>query len=181
MPRWQNEPFSEAQAVESARRRLLLNVAYLTPPAGIEGDCRLWLCRCDKDGYGQIKFKRHTKRAMRVAYEVFVGPIPEDLILDHLCRRRACVNPAHLEPVTNRTNLLRGDTSSARKAAQTHCVNGHPFTPENTYVYPSWRTNGGVRRTCRQCAIERTYKYRAAANPTSRHPRTSQSRRHCVS
>lgn len=85
--------------------------------------------------------------AHRVAYEQARGPIPEGLELDHLCRNRACVNPDHLEPVTHRENLLRADTFAARHAAQTHCVNGHEFTPDNTYIRT--RPEGG--RECRAC------------------------------
>lgn len=158
---WPNRPHTEEQIIASAKRRLIKNAEYVDPPPGIVGQCRLWTCRCDKDGYGQMKHRGTTKRAMRVAYEVFVGPIPDELVLDHLCRRRRCTTEDHLEPVTTRINLLRGETSTARKAAQTHCVNGHAFTPSNTYVYPNARLTGGVRRTCRQCAIDRTYKYRA--------------------
>lgn len=65
--------------------------------------------------------------------------------MDHLCRNRACCNPHHLEPVDNRTNLMRGDTHAAHNAAKTHCVRGHEFTEANTYVVP----RGG--RACRKC------------------------------
>jgi hypothetical protein len=80
-----------------------------------------------------------------VAYELAIGPIPEGLTIDHLCRNRGCVNPAHLEAVTNRTNLLRGDGIAALNARKTHCKRGHEFTPENTYV---WREG---TRACRAC------------------------------
>ena len=83
--------------------------------------------------------------AHRVVYEILVGPIPVGLELDHLCRNRACVNPDHLEPVTTRTNLLRGYSPWACRARQTHCKRGHEFTPENTYG------TGDGRRYCRTC------------------------------
>jgi hypothetical protein len=75
----------------------------------------------------------------------YVGKIPEGLQIDHLCRVRECANPAHLEAVTCRENLLRGDTVTAHNANKTHCVNGHEYTPENTAI-----TRDGCRR-CRIC------------------------------
>lgn len=153
---WPNRPHTEEQIEASARRRLMTNVIIMGAPDGIGGGpCRLWICRCDKDGYGQMKHRGKTERAARVAFVIFRGPIPDGKILDHLCRRRPCVNEWHLEPVTDRENLLRGETEAARKAAQTHCINGHAFTRENTYAY------SGKRRMCRACAIKRTQERRA--------------------
>jgi len=82
-----------------------------------------------------------------VAYELECGPIPDGLVLDHLCRVRACVRPGHLEAVTQRVNLLRGRTIQAANAAKTHCLRGHRFDSENTYV-----TSLGQRRciTCKR-------------------------------
>lgn len=88
-------------------------------------------------------------RTHRLAYQALVGPIPATLQLDHLCRNRACFNPKHLEPVTSRENTMRGENFAAKNAAKTHCVNGHEFTPENTYPYRGWRhcrTCRGIRR-----------------------------------
>lgn len=94
--------------------------------------------------------------AHRVSYEVFVGPIPEGLEIDHLCRIRHCVNPDHLEPVTRRENLLRGDTFAARNARKTHCPQGHSYSGENLYVY-----KGG--RKCRTCHREAERRRRASS------------------
>lgn len=96
-------------------------------------------------GYGAfgVPVPRRTVRAHRFAYELLVGPIPEGLDLDHLCRNRACVNPAHLEPVTRGENVRRGLVGALRPP-KTHCIHGHEFTPENTYE------NGG-KRFCRSC------------------------------
>lgn len=112
--------------------------------------CWLWTGSRDRHGYGSLYWSGSTRRAHRVAYEIAVGPIPEGLDLDHLCRTRACVRPDHLEPVDRRTNLLRGEAIQARNARKTHCVRGHEFTIENTA-----RRQNGARR-CRECRRTRS-------------------------
>jgi hypothetical protein len=105
--------------------------------------CWLWLKGVQTSGYGQVALERkkhpRLRVAHRVSYELLRGPIPGGLTLDHLCRVRSCVNPDHLEPVTNRVNALRGNGAPARHARQTHCLNGHPLTPENIYPWPGER------------------------------------------
>ena len=120
------------------------------------GACWEWLGALER-GYDNFRNDNGRKvRAHRWAYEASVGPVPEGLQLDHLCRNRACVKPAHLEAVTQRTNILRGVGATAKHARQTHCEHGHPFNQENTYVYPQgWRT-------CRPCKRKRDRRYRAA-------------------
>lgn len=86
----------------------------------------------------------------RVSYQIFKGPIPDGLVLDHLCRNRGCINPDHLEAVHQRTNALRGESPAAHQAKQTHCLRGHEFTPGNTYIKP-----GTNKRECRECMRER--------------------------
>lgn len=110
-----------------------------------EGGCWQWNAHRQTNGYAQFKISGRVRLAHRVAYETLRGPIPDGAVIDHLCRNRSCVNPAHLEPVTQQTNVLRGVGIAARRARQTHCVHGHPFTASNTYVAP-----GGNRR-CRTC------------------------------
>jgi hypothetical protein len=100
-----------------------------------------WLWMGSRNNYGQF-WRTDIKRkvmAHRFAYELEVGPVPEGLMLDHLCRQRYCVNPRHLEPVTNQENQRRGAWGQA-----THCPNGHEYTPENT-----GHRNG--KRACRAC------------------------------
>lgn len=106
--------------------------------------CWLWTGYIADTGYGQFA-SGHTRLAHRISYQLVVGPIPEGLQIDHLCRVRHCVNPLHLEPVTQRENLLRGETITARNAAKTHCPRGHAYTAENTYVRPRGS------RECRTC------------------------------
>lgn len=110
------------------------------------GSCWNWTGATSKDGYGIILVRRETKYAPRHAWELMHGPMPEGLEPDHLCRNRACVNPDHLEPVSHRENVLRGESPTAKNARKTHCKLGHEFTEENTYITPS---TGG--RNCRTC------------------------------
>jgi hypothetical protein len=86
-------------------------------------------------------------QAHRAAWELLVGPIPEGLQIDHLCRVRNCVNPDHLEPVTPRENFLRGEGVSGKNARKTHCPQGHPYDEQNTYRTP---TGGRQCLTCRR-------------------------------
>jgi len=73
--------------------------------------CWEWLSRINRDGYGAFRVNKQVRSAHRVAYELLIGPIPEELTLDHLCRNRACVNPSHLEPVSRGDNIRRGATA----------------------------------------------------------------------
>lgn len=112
-------------------------------------ECWIWKGHTTCGGYGRFRMDGHNVFAHRFAYESIVGPIPDGLPLDHLCRNRACVNPAHLEPVTHKVNILRGESPSARNATKTHCKRGHIFDRHNTYHI---RTGG---RACKQCMKER--------------------------
>lgn len=108
-------------------------------------DCWLWTGAHHPLGYGNFRTADGYEGAHRVAYRLTQGGIPEGTVLDHLCRTPACVNPAHLEPVTQRINVLRGEGLSAKRAKQTHCKRGHPLSGANLYTGPR-----GDRR-CRTC------------------------------
>ena len=110
--------------------------------------CWIWTAGLHFRGYGEVwdESLRDGKLAHRYVYERLVGPVPDGLVLDHLCRNRRCVNPEHLEPVTHRENILRGTGQSARNAAKTECVHGHPLSGANLYVMPSTG-----HRYCRVC------------------------------
>lgn len=117
-----------------------------------ETGCWDWTASKNHLGYGQYWDGKRRAKAHRFSYEALVGPIPEGLVIDHLCRNRGCVNPAHLEPVTQRRNVLRGEGMGAINARKTHCKHGHPFTPENTIKHP----NGYGCRLCRNAATRRS-------------------------
>ncbi len=119
--------------------------------------CWLWTGTTNGVGYGQLWVEGRRVYAHRFSYELLVGLIPAGLQLDHLCRVRHCVRPDHLEPVTRRENILRGEAPSARCAAKTHCPAGHEYSPENTYVYRG-------ARQCRACRYAYQVAYRASTH-----------------
>ena len=109
------------------------------------GDCWIWGAYVNNTGYGIVKVDGRCEKAHRIAYQISVGPIPDGLTIDHLCRNKTCVNPAHMEPVTIRVNVLRGGCPPAQNARRTHCPSGHPYSGGNLYVSPrGWRY-------CRAC------------------------------
>ena len=110
-----------------------------------ESGCLVWLGRQEKGGYGQVWWKGKIRLIHRVSYEQAKGKIQDKMTLDHLCRVPSCINPNHLEPVTMKTNILRGNGLAGQNARKTHCNHGHPFSKENTYI----TTRG--ERACREC------------------------------
>lgn len=122
--------------------------AFISPEPN--SGCWIWLGTTQR-GYGVASIGDGTGRqelAHRLIYQMLVGPTTPRQPLDHLCRNPLCVNPAHLEQVDDRVNLLRGRTITAVNAARTHCPEGHPYTGDNLYVAPD-----GARH-CRACRRE---------------------------
>ena len=118
-----------------------------------ENGCLNWLGAKTKAGYGEMTIgsrtdgSQTTVYAHRFVYELLIGPIPEGLEIDHLCRNRPCVNVLHMEPVTTRENGRRG----IKGVLTTHCPRGHPYDEANTYRWPS----GYGGRKCRACRAAR--------------------------
>jgi len=139
-------------------------------PLGREflGPCWLWTAGGYSKGYGG--FSRAGRAGGTVGAHVWAWthftnrPVPKGFQLDHLCRVRRCVNPAHLEVVTGKINVLRGAGPTASNGRKTHCNRGHEFTPENTYLIPS----GG--RACKECRRlqRRTYRQTPAGREQHR-------------
>lgn len=100
-----------------------------------------------ENGYGKVGHRGKCWLAHRLSYTAFVGPIPEGLTIDHLCRNRACVRPGHMEPVTQRVNTLRGIAPTAENARKTHCPRGHELAGSN--LLPTLLARG--QRSCRLC------------------------------
>ncbi|MFF5142548.1 HNH endonuclease [Streptomyces sp. NPDC013157] len=122
------------------------------------GTCRLWDGAINEDGYGHFWLDGRTVKAHRAAVALADGaPVPANLDVDHRCRRRACVNRAHLEPVTHRENVLRSSNHVAARAAVTHCPARHAYDEANTI-----RAANGTRK-CRACKNARARARRAEA------------------
>ena len=117
--------------------------------------CWYWTGGHDRTGYGICRQNGKNAYAHRVAYEILIGPIPEGLEIDHLCRQPSCVNPKHMEPVTRRENILRGTGFPAQNAKRTHCPKGHSYSGNNLFI------DSQNRRYCRACRADRTRRWRA--------------------
>lgn len=120
----------------------------------VEDGCWVWTGARNPKGYGSVSAgKNASALAHRVTYTMAHGSIPDGLQLDHTCLNTSCVNPAHLEPVTNAENMRR------RFALQTHCVKGHPLAGDNLRYSP--KNDGSTRRVCMACHREHAKAYRA--------------------
>lgn len=144
--RWlaSGDPLATSRAVGTAEDRFWTH-------ANRNDGCWVWSGTIGADGYGRIRVDGREHVAHRWGYETFVGPVPDGMQLDHLCRNRACVRFDHLEPVTAQENVLRGVSLAAENATKTHCPQGHPYEGHNVYVHP---VKG--YRVCRTCNRERS-------------------------
>jgi hypothetical protein len=122
---------------------------------GAPEECWPWPGALATGGYGTCQLEGRQVRAHRAAYQLTHGAIPKGLVLDHLCRNRACCNPAHLEPVTIRENNLRGVGVTSTNVAKTHCPQGHPYSGDN--LFRRFRQSGWTREcwACRRAAEKR--------------------------
>ena len=144
--------------MDRRRVRIPIIVRITTRLAVTPDGCWVWTGANNGVGYGVVGRggREGQTYVHRVMYEYHRGPIPDGLILDHLCRNRGCANPSHLEPVTHRENLRRGFGVTGINARKTVCAQGHPFDEANTYVYASGA------RSCRACARDQQAARRAA-------------------
>ena len=109
------------------------------------GECWTWLAGCRGGGYGSFYLNGRNRPAHRVSYEWERGPIPEGLVIDHVCRNVKCVRPSHLRAVTQRINVLSGLTLPAKCASRDRCPRGHMYSGDNLVI-----TKQG-HRACRTC------------------------------
>ena len=122
--------------------------------------CWIWIGGATSAGYGMATVARNQiGYAHRFAYESLVGPIGDGLHVDHLCRVRCCVNPVHMELVSQRENTLRGVGFAAKNASKETCPKGHPYDEENTL---HTKTRKGPARQCRSCGRARVNAYHQA-------------------
>ena len=140
----------------------MYNVGKEPAPTGanVDGPCWIWMRGLNADGYGQTNKRGKNVRSHRVAYEMFVGLIPDGLQIDHLCRVRRCVNPEHLEPVTAQENTLRGVGLAGIITRTGQCFRGHTLAEDECVT--------GKRRGCRQCvAVVAANKRKAVRSPAT--------------
>ena len=137
------------------RRKNTVDDLYNLVDYMADDECWLWLGSCTPNGYPLFPFEGETYYAYRLIYEAFVGhPLSLSKVLDHLCRTSMCVNPHHLEEVTQATNVQRGLAifNGRNMAQKTHCPQGHEYSQENTHVYV---IEGEFRkRICKVCRLE---------------------------
>lgn len=127
-------------------------------------NCWNWIGWLDSHGYGTLHFGYKHHRAHRISFEIHGGTLDQSMVLDHLCRNRKCVNPDHLEQVTNVENVMRGVSGPAINATKTHCKEGHELLGSNLYVDTSCKNPKRKCKTCMRAATRRYVERRKIAN-----------------
>lgn len=122
-----------------------------------DNGCWIWTGAMQSNGYGTAVVGYKQTTAHRHIYQATFGGLSKDLQLDHLCRNRACVNPNHLEPVSQRENILRGNGVAAINSKKTVCKNGHQYNEHNTYQRIR---NGRPERDCKVCRTEAVNRFK---------------------
>jgi len=163
MTRITNGPFHARDPETGRMMKIATDEERFMSKILINGECLEWTGKKNKLGYGYFNLsnngKERTVLAYRWAYERWIGPLPEGLVFDHLCRNPSCVRLDHLELVPQAVNFLRGNHPGAVMTRTGKCSNGHEMTEENTYYYTT--SNGKYTgRDCRICNREQDRKYR---------------------
>ena len=127
-----------------------LNRLFDKVNVGLPSECWEWTASTTQNGYGQFRFEDKVYLSHRFMYCLINGGVDKNKVLDHLCRNTGCVNPFHLEEVSNKENVLRGEINGNIK--KTECPQGHPYNEENTYHYQGMRF-------CRTCRREQNRQY----------------------
>lgn len=151
--------FGDAAALSDRQAAVFWNRTVLLPSG-----CWAWTGEWVGQRYGILRVDGRRSRKAKLAHRVawclsHEAAIPEKLTIDHLCRNTMCINPAHLEVVTLRENILRSEGITARNARKTHCNHGHEFTEANTY----YRKGFPAQRACRACHVDEQHRYKGAA------------------
>lgn len=121
------------------------------------GNCWEWISLKSTNNYGIFRLNNKNYSSHRLSYELYKGKIPEGLVIDHLCKNTLCVNPDHLEAVTQKINLYRGNTVTLNHSKKTHCPQGHEYSGKNLYLYEG-------SRYCKTCRDNNVLKHKEKNN-----------------